>query len=498
MTVASTSGPRTIRPAALDARPILLVIGILLTTLGGAMALPALYDAAAANPDWMVFLASASITGFFGITLTLMTWGSAGTLTLKQAFVLVPASWLALVAFGAIPFAFSELELSYTDAFFESMSGITTTGSTVITGLDTAPPGILLWRSLLQWLGGIGIIVMAVSILPMLQIGGMQMFKVEAFDTPEKVLPSAAALAGSITVVYVAFTFVTAIVLWLAGMTFFDAVNHAMTTIATGGYSTRDASVDHYDSALIHYIIVAGMIAGSLPFVLYIQAFRGKLTPLLMDRQVRVFLVVVGAATAMMALYQASQGIGGSIEQQFRDALFNVVSVLTGTGYATQNYSAWGPFALSVFLVLMFIGGCSGSTSCGLKVFRVQIIAAQCLSHLRRLIYPHGVFVPHYNRRAIPESVSASVMSFFFLYIACFGGLAIALTFTGLSPLTAISSAATAIANVGPGLGTEVGPSTNFSGIPDAAKWLMAAGMLIGRLELFTVLILFSPVFWRS
>lgn len=498
MTAPTAAGPRTVRPAGFDVRPILLVVGILLTTLGAAMALPALYDAAVAHPDWRVFLASAIVTCFFGITLTLMTWGSAGTLTLKQAFVLVPASWLALVAFGAVPFLFSELDLSYTDAFFESMSGLTTTGSTVISGLDTAPPGLLLWRSLLQWLGGIGIIVMAVSILPILQVGGMQLFKVEAFDTPEKVLPSAASLAGSITVVYVGFTAATAMVLWAAGMTFFDAINHAMTTIATGGYSTRDASVGHYDSALIHYAVIAGMIIGSLPFVLYIQVFRGKASPLFRDSQVRTFLAILAVAALVMTAYQYARGLEGGGEVLFRDALFNVVSVMTGTGYATQNFSAWGPLALSVFFVLMFIGGCSGSTSCGLKIFRVQVIAAQAMSHLRRLIYPHGVFIPHYNRRAIPESVAASVMSFFFLYIACFGALAIGLTLTGLAPITAISSAATSIANVGPGLGPEVGPAANFAALPDAAKWLMAAGMLVGRLELFTVLILFSRVFWRS
>jgi len=487
------------RPLALfDARPILLVVGILLVTLGIAMVLPALYDAAVANPDWRVFLASAVVTTFFGVTLALMNWGSAGDMTLKQAFVLVPAVWLGLVIFGALPFAFSELNLSYTDAFFESMSGLTTTGSTVIVGLDAIPPGLLLWRSLLQWLGGIGIIVMAVSILPILQVGGMQLFKVEAFDTPDKVLPSAAGLAGTITVVYVVFTIATAFALWTAGMNFFDGINHAMTTIATGGYSTRDASVGHYDSAAIHYVITLGMIAGSLPFVLYIQAFRGKAMPLLQDTQVRTFLAILAFATVAMLIYQMTRNLDGTLEAQFRYALFNVVSIMTGTGYATQNYSAWGPFAIALFFMLMFIGGCSGSTSCGLKIFRVQVIAATCLSHLRRMIYSHGVFIPHYNRRAIPESVSASVMSFFFLYVASFGVLALLLTFTGLEPLTALSSAATSIANVGPGLGPEVGPSANFAGIPDTAKWLMALGMLLGRLELFTVLILFSRIFWRS
>lgn len=486
------------RRGVFDARPILLVIGILLTTLGAAMLVPALYDAALANPDWRVFLASAALTVFFGVTLILMTWGSAGRLTLKQAFVLVPASWTSLVAFGAIPFLFSELGLSYTDAFFEAMSGITTTGSTVITGLDDAPPGILLWRSLLQWLGGIGIIVMAVALLPILQIGGMQMFKVEAFDTPEKVLPSAASLAGSITGVYIGFTAATALILWAAGMTAFDALNHAMTTIATGGYSTHDASVDYYESPAVHYAVAAGMVAGSLPFVFYIQAFRGKLRPLFTDSQVRAFLIIVAVATGLATAYQEMAGVGHDLEERFRDALFNVISVVTGTGYATHDYGSWGPFAMVLFFVLMFIGGCSGSTACGMKVFRVQIVAAQCLAYLRQLIHPHGIFIPHYNRRAVSESVAASVMSFFFLYIACFGALAIALALIGLAPVTALSAAASAVSNVGPGLGPEVGPVGNYAGLPDLAKWLLSAGMLVGRLEVFTVLIMFSRAFWRS
>jgi trk system potassium uptake protein TrkH len=481
-----------------DVRPIVLVVGILLIMLGVAMLLPALYDAAVANPDWRVFLASAVVTAFFGVSMALMTWGSAGDMTLKQAFVLVPSVWLALVVFGALPFFFSELNLSITDSFFESMSGLTTTGSTVISNLDIAPPGLLLWRSLLQWLGGIGIIVMAVSLLPILQVGGMQMFKVEAFDTPEKVLPSAAALAGSITVVYVSFTVLAAMALWAAGMNFFDGINHAMTTIATGGYSTRDASIGAYDSALIHYIIIAGMIAGSLPFVLYIQLLRGKANALFSDTQVQTFLSIIIVATTAMVVYQVSLQADGTLEERFRASMFNVVSILTGTGYATEDYDGWGPFATIVFFVLMFIGGCSGSTSCGLKVFRVQVITATAMSHLRQMIHAHGVFIPKYNHRAIPDSVAASVMSFFFLYIACFGSLALLLTFTGLDPVTAISAAATSIANVGPGLGPEVGPAANFTGLPDASKWLMTMGMLVGRLELFTVLILFSPVFWRS
>lgn len=482
----------------IDFRPIILVTGILLTTLGTAMLIPAMADAAAGNPDWQVFAISATLTLFAGVGMTLLTWGHASDLTLKEAFLLVTFIWIFLPAFSALPFAFSELSLSYTDAFFEAMSGLTTTGATVVTGLDGAPPGILLWRSLLQWLGGLGVVVMAIALLPILQIGGMQMFKVEAFDAAEKVLPSAAGLAGSLTSFYVAITSLFAFLLWLAGMGAFDAVNHAMTSIATGGFSTRDASVGHFDSALIDYTLTAAMLAGSLPFVLYLRAIRGDAAPLFRDQQVWVFFGIVAVIVISLTLYQSAREINGPFADQFRYALFNGVSILTGTGYATHEFDKWGPFAVAVFFIIMFIGGCSGSTSCGMKVFRFQVVFAALVTEMRRMVHPNGVFVPRYNRRTIGDSVIASVMSFMFLFMFCFGVIAVLLNLMGLDILTSISAAATTMANVGPGLGDIIGPAGNFSTLPDAAKWLLSISMLIGRLEVFTVLVILTPAFWRA
>jgi len=481
----------------LDLRPILLVNGILLATLGSAMALPALVDAAAGHVDWLVFAASGFAAVFIGVSLALMTWGHASELTIKEAFVMVVLSWVLLPAFSALPFAFSDMNLSYTDAYFEAMSGLTTTGATVIAGLDEAPPGILLWRSLLQWLGGLGIIVMAIAILPILQIGGMQLFKVEAFDTADKVLPSAAQMGGALTSFYLGVTLIFMMLLWAAGMPAFDAINHAMTTIATGGFSTRDGSVGAFDSALIDYIIGAGMIVGSLPFALYLYALRGKFAPLMRDTQVGAFLVTAGVLVLILTVYQATHSVNGGVDAQFRYAFFNVISIMTGTGYSTQDYGQWGAFALTAFFFSMFIGGCAGSTSCGIKIFRFQVVYESARVHIKRLLFPHGSFVPHYQGRPLQDAVTASVMSFLFLFFASFLTIAALLNWMGLDDLTALSAAGSAIANVGPGLGPIIGPAGTYATLPMPAKWLLSFAMLLGRLELFTVLILLTPSFWR-
>jgi len=482
----------------IDFAPVFFIVGLLLTLLATAMCIPAAVDLATGHPDWQVFLGAAVITVFIGASLMLSTRTVKGTkLGLRQAFVLTTLSWLSIAAFGALPFAFSELEMTAADSFFESMSGITTTGSTVIDNLDGAPPGILLWRALLQWLGGIGIIVMALAVLPMLSVGGMQLFQTEAFDAPDKVLPRAAQLAGAIGGIYLTLTFAWAVALWLAGMEGFDALAHAMTTIATGGYSTKDASVGYFNAPSIDWIITAGMIVGSLPFVHYLRIVRGDGRGLLRDSQVRWFLAIVTSAVVLVTLWIWTQ-IGLGSADALRYAAFNVTSVMTGTGYATTDFGAWGGFVSTIMLILMFVGGCAGSTTCGIKIFRFQVLYATAKVQLARLLQPHGVFIPYYNRKPIPEQVSEAVMGFFFLYILCFGLLAMALAALGLDMVTALSGAATAISNVGPGLGPVIGPAGNFDPLPEAAKWLLSFGMLLGRLELFTVLVLLTPTFWRK
>ncbi len=481
----------------IDFRPILFILGILLTTLALAMTLPAMADAVVANPDWQVFAAAAGLTLFTGIMLMLTTRASVGRITLRQAFVLTASCWLVIPTFGALPFTFSNLELSYTDAFFEAMSGITTTGSTVISGLDFAPPGILLWRSLLQWLGGIGIIAMAIMVLPMLQVGGMQLFRMESSDKSEKALPRTAQIAAYTGVIYLGFTMLCAGLYWVAGMSGFDAVTHSMTTIATGGFSTRDASVGFFQDFWIDIIAIVFMLVGSLPFVLYVRAIRGSPRTLWQDEQVQWFFAIVILSVAAMTVYLTLMR-GMEALTALRLASFNVISVLTGTGYATANFGAWGGFAVTLLFCLMFVGGCAGSTTCGLKIFRLQVLYSASQIQLRRLLQPHGVFIPYYNKKPIPESVLESVMAFFFLFILCWVLIAIGLGFTGLDFITAVSGAATAISNVGPALGPIIGPHGNFASLPDAAKWLLSAGMLLGRLELFTILVLLMPSFWRA
>lgn len=480
----------------IELRPVLFVIGLLLSILATAMMIPAIIDAALGNADWLVFAAAAAVTLFIGVSIMLTTRSPLSRFSLRQAFLMTSLAWLVIATFGALPFHFSGLELTFVDALFEAMSGITTTGATVIVGLDHAPPGILLWRGILQWLGGIGIIVMAVAVLPILQVGGMQMFRVEAFDA-DKVLPRAAQIAGGISIVYLCLTIVSAIVLWSLGMTGFEAIIHAMTSISTGGFSTSDSSIGHFDSVPIDYAISLIMLLGSLPFVLYLRLLRGNVSPLWRDSQVRCLLVIL-----IISIGLVTSWVWGHHFLELSDALrystFNVISVMTGTGYATNDYDNWGGFAMALLFVLMLTGGCAGSTSCGLKIFRLQVLYATAKAQVHRLVQPHGVFFAYFNRRPIPETVSTSVMSFFFLYIAFLGLLTIALGLTGLDFITAISGAASVIANVGPGLGEIIGPAGTFAPLPDSSKLLLTAGMLMGRLEIFTVLILLTPNFWRG
>ncbi|MFD2206965.1 TrkH family potassium uptake protein [Kiloniella antarctica] len=477
-------------------RPVVFVTGILLSIMAIAMIIPAIVDAAAGHPDWRVFATSSALSLSIGICMMLATNATWTNLNLREAFVITNFAWLTIAVAGAIPLAFSELELSVTDAFFESMSGITTTGSTVIVGLDTSPPGILLWRGILQWLGGIGIIVMAVAILPILQVGGMQMFRIEAFDA-DKVLPKAAQIATAIAIFYVFITIGAAIVLSLLGMSGFDAIIHAMTSISTGGFSTYDASIGHFDAPSIHWAISGFMILGSIPFILYLRVIRGDLNSLLTDSQVKTFLIILGLSTLAIACWLWQNG-DMTFWTAMRLSSFNVISLMTGTGFTSEDYGQWGGFSLSLMFILMFVGGCAGSTTCGMKIFRVQILYATTKAQLNRLIQPNGIFFPTYNNEPIPESVSNSVMSFFFLFAVSFVLLAVGLGAFGLDFITAISGAATAIANVGPGLGDIIGPAGNFQTIPDGAKWLMSAGMLLGRLELFTILVMILPRFWRG
>ena len=480
----------------LDLRPVLFAVGALSIALAAAMTLPLAADLAAGDGVWRAFAVSAGVSLFAGGALVLAFRVPRWTVTARQTFVLTTASWAALCAFAALPFALADPSLSYGSAYFEAMSGLTTTGSTVLDNLDGQPRGVLLWRALLQWLGGIGIIVMAVAVLPFLGVGGMQLFRSESSDRTDKVLPRTARIAAEIGAAYAALTVLWAGLLWAAGMGRFDALCHAMTTIATGGYSTRDASIGHFDNVAVEAVVIAGMVAGSLPFMLYLAALRGGVRVLLDDSQVRWFLAAAAAATLLVAAWLRLHG-GAPAAEALRSAAFNVVAIMTGTGYSTADYGQWGGLAVAALFFLMFVGGCTGGTTGGIKIFRFQVLFSTVRAEMARLVQPHRVFPAHYEGKPVSEATTAAVLGFYFLFFAAFAVVALALALHGHDFLTSVSGAATAIANVGPGLGAEIGPSGNFAGLDDSAKWILSAAMLLGRLELFTVLILFLPRFWR-
>ncbi|MFN0262397.1 TrkH family potassium uptake protein [Tepidamorphus sp. 3E244] len=479
-----------------DLRPIFLVNGILLATLGVLMMIPAFADLFYYNPDWVVFAASGLITVFVGVLMWATARGKSMRLTTRHGFLMTTTAWILLPAFGAVPFVWSEPGFAITDAYFEAVSGITTTGATVFTGLDTMPPGILTWRAVLQWIGGLGIIVMSIAVLPMLQVGGMQLFKAEAFDTPDKILPRASQIAASLVGIYVLFTALCALAYHMAGMRLFYAILHAMCTVATGGFSPHDASIGYYQSAEIEIVCIIFMLAGSLPFLLYVDSFRRGPGRLFKDAQVRTFLALVATFTILIWLERVEEGA----EPVFtlRETMFNFVSVMTGTGFATTDFNTWGGFAMIAIFMAMCMGGCAGSTSCGIKTFRFMVLWEDIKQHLISIVSPHRIHVKRYNGRPLGDDVSAAVQTFFFLYVASILVLATLLGMVGLDPLTALSGAATAISNVGPGLGDEIGPAGNFAGLPGLAKWMLVGGMILGRLELFSVLVLFLPRFWRG
>jgi trk system potassium uptake protein TrkH len=471
----------------------------MLIALAAAMLVPVLADLVTRDPDWKSFLLGSAVTLACGTGLYNLTrCHLSGGLTIRQAFVLTPLAYSTLCIFAALPLYisdYSQLRDNFTNAFFEAMSGLTTTGASVIVGLDSAPAGLLLWRALLQWLGGIGVIGVAITILPALGVGGMQLFRTESSDRSEKVMPRVREIATAITTVYVGLTISCGLLYWTAGMTPFEALAHALTTVSTAGFSTSDQSMSVF-SHIAQWIAVVFMFAGSIPFVLYVRILQGEWN-ILRSTQVRTFLgflsvVIIGVTTWLVMTGKYV------FEDAFRLATFNVVSVVTTTGFATTDYNLWGNAAIGIFFALTFVGGCTGSTAGGIKIFRFEVMSILLRGHLRQLIYPKGVFRRVYAGRLLPDEVLVSVVVFFAVFFGCYSGLTILLMAMDLDFLTSASAAVSTLANVGPGLGPIIGPVGNFATLPDAAKWLLSFGMLMGRLELFTVLILFVPQFWRG
>jgi trk system potassium uptake protein TrkH len=481
----------------IDARPVGYVIGLLLVAFGGAMLVPMMLDLWLGNGHGRVFGEAAIITATTGaVTALACANADRSRLSLQQTFLLATAVWVALPVFGALPFYLGATQARVVDAFFEAMSGMTTTGATVFTGLELLPRGLLLWRGMLQWFGGIGVIVVAMVFLPELRIGGMQIFRSESFDTMGKILPRATQISAQISGIYVVLTAACVGCYMAVGMGGFDALVHAMTTISTGGFANYDASFGQFTGPA-EYVASVFMICAALPFVRYVQAVNGSLRPLFGDTQVRMFLLVIAILvvfTCAELLFQFPH----HPEQALRESLFNITSIITGTGYASVDYMQWTPPLILMFFFVGLIGGCAGSTACSIKIFRYQLLFAAIRAQIQQIHSPHGVFAVRYDGRRVSQDVLSSVMAFFVLFVVSVGVLAVLLGLTGLDFVTALSGAATAIANVGPGLGDTIGPAGNFKPLNDTAKWLLAVGMLVGRLELMIVYALFTKQFWRS
>ena len=480
-----------------DLRPVAHVIGLLVACLGGTMLLPMLVDIAEGRGEWPVFLESAIVTILAGGFTAIAASNSAqGRLSLQQTFLLTVSVWAVLPIFGGIPFILGATEARLVDAYFEAMSGMTTTGSTVFTGLDGLPKGLLLWRGLLQWLGGIGVIVVAMVFLPELRVGGMQIFRTEAFDTMGKILPRATQISAQISTIYVTLTLACALMYIGTGMNAFDASVHALTTVSTGGFANYDASFAVFQGPA-EYVASVFMVLAALPFVRYVQMVNGARGALVVDSQVRTFIGIIAVLVAVTVAVLVSI-FPHDPEQALREALFNIVSIISGTGYASVDYMGWGAFLATMFFFVGLIGGCAGSTACSVKVFRYQLLFASIRTQLRKVRAPHGVFAPRYEGRPVGDDVLSSVMSFFMFFVVTLGLFSVALSLTGLDFITSVSGAATALGNIGPGLGDQIGPAGNFQAVNDTAKWLLILAMLMGRLELMAVFVLFTLRFWRG
>ncbi len=475
-------------------KTVFFTLGILQIILGVFMFIPIIFQFIYSEIDSSFFGASL-VTIIFGTLFFLSNLDHDKKLSLQQAFLLTALSWLSIAIFGSLPFIFSDLDFSFTNAFFESMSGITTTGSTIISNLDEMPKSILLWRAILQWLGGIGIIIMAITLMPIMNIGGMQLFKISNNDSSEKILPKSKEIALRLIYIYTFLTIFCGLTYKTFGMSLFDSLTHSMTTIATGGFSNYNESIGFFDSVSIEISAMIFIILGSLPFIAYIKFISGNKKIIINDAQIKTFFKIIIISIISLSVYLV---IIDSTELNLRSIFFNIISILTGTGYVNAEFDTWGSFTLILFLGLMFIGGCAGSTTCGVKIFRIQILYLFIINQLKKIIYPNGIFVLKYDKNPIDNKFISSIISFIYMYLVIFFILTALLSLTGLDFITSISGAATSISNVGPGLGSTIGPNGDFSTLPDISKWILTLGMILGRLELFAILVLFLPSFWRN
>ena len=480
-----------------DVRPVGYLIGLLVCFLGAMMFVPMVFDIFARNGHWTSFAISGGLTSVLGGILAISCANTVDEgLTIRQTFMFTTGVFLVLPVFGALPFIWGGTDLSLVDAFFETMSGLTTTGATVLDGLESLPDGILVWRGLLQWFGGISIIIVAMVFLPLLRVGGMQLFRWESYDTLGTILPRAAEITRSISMIYVSLTAACALGYAFSGLSLFDAFVHSMTTIATGGFANHDTSFQDL-GARAEYVGALFMVLAALPFIRYFQLVTGSVRPLFRDSQIKSFLAIAIVIVVALVTWQFAMN-GQDAEPAFRKALFNGISILTGTGYASDDYSRWGSFPITLFFLIGLFGGCAGSTSCSIKIFRIQLLAAFVISQVKRIVYPNAVVTVRYEGRQVRSDVSASVMTFFVTFLSTLVFIALLLSLSGLDLVTSLSGAAACLANIGPGLGQEIGPAGNYASLGDFAKWVLAATMLLGRLELMAVYALLTTRFWRG
>lgn len=470
----------------------MVILGVALLMLA-----PSLVALELDSRDKIPFLVSTAVTALCGILLLLFNRRARRRLNVREVFLLTTTAWMAVCFFGSLPFVLSHTVGDFTAAVFESVSAVTTTGATVLTGLDELPLDILLWRSMMQWVGGLGIVALGAAVLPFLRIGGMRLFRAESSDLSEKVLPQTRRFLLQLLLVYLAISAACAIGYLVAGMSVFDAINHAMTTVSTGGFSTHDASIAYFDSLAVESVAIVFMLVASMPFVLYLPALARKLPNPFRDGQVRSMLASYLAVILVLVVglaYLGREDLGFAVTK----AAFTVISIGTTTGYVSTDYAAWGIFALMVIFFLTFVGGCSGSTSGGIKIFRFKIAFIMFRETVQHLLHPNAVFARSMDGRHVTDETIASVAAFALAFACTVGIAATLLAMAGNDMITSFSAAATATANVGPGIGDTIGPTSTFANLNDPSKWIVCAAMLLGRLEIFTALILFTPDFWRS
>ena len=481
--------------------PVFRVIGALLIAFAAFMLVPLLVETSLLRQPGAAFILSGLATAFAGLTLMALSPArGVFELTRRQGFLVTALAWTVLPAFGALPLVMGA-GLSFTDAYFEAVSAMTTTGSTVMVGLDATAQSILLWRALMQGLGGVGVIVLSIIMMPFLRVGGMQLFHTENSDTSDKIVAKAFDMSVWILGIYVVLAMLCAGVYKVLGMTWFDAFAHALPTISTGGMSTHDASFGYFSEnsnfVAILCTSIVFMLAGALPFVAFIRLAKGNWRSFFSDIQLRAFLVFLFVTILLIALTRTLRGDVG-IGDSLLHSAFNVVSIVTTTGFASEDYQLWGPFAVGAFFILTFVGGCSGSTAGGVKIYRFQILARLAGAHLSRIVSPNRVHVVLYHERRVEDDVAFAILAFFGVMLFSLIVSTFLLAWIGVDLVTALTGSAQALANVGPGLGDIIGPAGNFQPLPDAAKWVLSAMMIMGRLEFFTIFVLLTPAFWRA